>query len=110
MKTGPNKGRRMVLAALELPAATTTAAALVRQRQRRAGAVPPPVPKNDSERRVLEVIADQDRTQRSGSMRVPFEDGRLLRILAETIAASREMEIPLAEQNLLSLRVSRVLR
>jgi caffeoyl-CoA O-methyltransferase len=94
MKTGSNISRRMLLAAsLGLPAAATAAAALGMQRQRRSGALPPPLPKNESERRVLDVIADYDRTQRPGSLSVPFEDGRLLRILAESIGATRVVEI-----------------
>ena len=92
MKTTFTVSRRMVLAAsLGLPAA---AAALVMRRQyRSAGAVPQPRPQNESERRVLEVIADYDRTQRPGSLSVPFEDGRLLRILAESMGATRVVEI-----------------
>jgi predicted O-methyltransferase YrrM len=39
------------------------------------------------------VIADYDRTQRPGSLSVPFEDGRLLRILAESVGATRVVEI-----------------
>jgi predicted O-methyltransferase YrrM len=94
MKTASNVSRRTLLAAsLGLPAAAT-AAALVMWRQRRsADALPPPMPKNESERRVLDVIADYDRTQRPGSLSVPFEDGRLLRILAESLGATRVVEI-----------------
>ena len=82
----------MLAASVGLPAAATAAAALI-QRQRRSAGVPPPTPKNASERRVLDVITDYDRTQRSGSLSVPFEDGRLLRILAESIGATRIVEI-----------------
>ena len=93
MTIGFNISRRMWLAAsLGFPAAAT-AAAFVIQRQRRLGAVPPPIPKTEAERRILDVIADYDRTQRSGSLSVPFEDGRLLRILAESIGATRVVEI-----------------
>ena len=42
---------------------------------------------------MLDVIADYDRTQRAGSLSVPFEDGRLLRILAESSGATRIVEI-----------------
>jgi predicted O-methyltransferase YrrM len=55
--------------------------------------VAPSTPKSESERRVLEVIDDFDRTQRSKSLSVPFEDGRLLRILAESAGAVRIVEI-----------------
>src|SRR5687768_2865976 len=92
MKTPFNMSRRMLLAALGLPAAATAAAAVI-PRRRQPGALPPTMPKNESERRVLEVIADYDRTQRAGSLSVPFEDGRLLRILAESIGATRIVEV-----------------
>jgi caffeoyl-CoA O-methyltransferase len=85
--------RTLITALLGLPAAGATATAFVMQRQRRSGVVPPSIPKNAAERRVLDVIADFDRTQRSGSLSVPFEDGRLLRILAESIGATRVIEI-----------------
>lgn len=39
------------------------------------------------------MIGEYDRTQRSGSLSVPFEDGRLLRILSESIGATRILEI-----------------
>ena len=92
MKKGSRLSRRTLLAAsLGLPAAAATA--LVVQGQRRSGALPPTVPKNEPERRILDVIAEYDRTQRSGSLSVPFEDGRFLRILAESIAATQVVEI-----------------
>jgi caffeoyl-CoA O-methyltransferase len=84
-------GRRTLLTAgLGLPAA---AAAYVIQRQRRSNAVPPSTPMDEPERRVLDVIAEYDRTQRPGSLSVPFEDGRLLRILAESTGAAHVVEI-----------------
>ncbi len=61
-----------------------------------AGAQPlegPPLPKSDAERRILAVLDDLDRNQRSGNMNVPVEDGRLLRVLAESIGARRVVEI-----------------
>ena len=76
-----------------LPAAATAATALVIQQRRSSGVLPKPVPKDESERRVLDVIADYDRTQRAGSLSVPFEDGRLLRVLAESMGATRVVEI-----------------
>ena len=90
MTTGPSRRRILVGAALGLPAA---AAALVIQRQIQPNAVAPSTPKNEAERRVLEVIDDYERTQRAGSLSVPFEDGRLLRILAESSGAMRIVEI-----------------
>jgi predicted O-methyltransferase YrrM len=89
-----NISRRTLLAAgFGLPTAAAAATAVVMQRQHRPGAVPPPVPGNEAERRILEVIADYDRTQRSGSLSVPFEDGHLLRILAASSGATRIVEI-----------------
>ncbi len=52
-----------------------------------------PLPKDEMERKILEVLADMDRTQRRGMMNVPREDGRLLRLLAEAIGAKRVVEI-----------------
>lgn len=94
MKMAVNVGRRMLLAAtLGLPAAVTAAALTLRQQRRFGDALPNPTPKDESERQVLAVIADYDRSQRSGSLSVPFEDGRLLRIFAESLGATRILEI-----------------
>lgn len=51
------------------------------------------LPKNDREKAVLAVLEDMDRSQRRGSMSVPMDDGRLLRILAESIGAKHVVEI-----------------
>lgn len=51
------------------------------------------LPKNDREKAVLAVLEDMDRSQRRGSMSVPMDDGRLLRILAESIDAKHVVEI-----------------
>ncbi len=53
----------------------------------------PPMPKSDAERRILAVLDDLDRNQRRGNMNVPVEDGRLLRVLAESISAKHVAEI-----------------
>jgi predicted O-methyltransferase YrrM len=53
----------------------------------------PPLPKSEAERRILGVLDDVDRTQRRGNMNVPLEDGRLLRVLAESIGAKRVVEL-----------------
>jgi caffeoyl-CoA O-methyltransferase len=82
--------RRAVLtAAAALPFSVVASA----QCMQRSGGLPPPVANSDFERRVLDVIAEYDRTQRPGSLSVPFEDGRLLRILAESLGATRIVEI-----------------
>jgi len=52
-----------------------------------------PLPKSDAERRILSVLDDLDRNQRPGNMNVPAEDGRLLRLLAESITAKHVVEI-----------------
>jgi caffeoyl-CoA O-methyltransferase len=95
MTTAPTVSRRKWLAGtLGLTAGATGGAALALGWERRwAWTVRPPTPKNDSERRVYDVIADYDRTQRSGSLSVSFEDGRLLRVLAESTGATRIVEI-----------------
>jgi hypothetical protein len=68
MKTSSNVGRRTWLVALlGVPAAATGAAALVMRQRRSSGVLPKPTPKDESERRVLDVIADYDRTQRAGA-------------------------------------------
>src|SRR5262245_35886964 len=91
MKTRFNLNRRTVVAAmLGLPAAAAAAFALQRQRP---NTLPQSLPNNESERRILDVIADYDRRQRAGSLSVPFEDGRFLRILAESIGAANIVEI-----------------
>jgi len=51
----------------------------------------PPSPKSEAERRALAVLEDVDRNHRYLS--VPQEDGRLLRILAESIGARHAVEV-----------------
>jgi predicted O-methyltransferase YrrM len=53
----------------------------------------PPLPKSEAERKILSVLDDLDRNQRRGMMNVPVEDGRLLRILTETIGAKHVVEL-----------------
>ena len=53
----------------------------------------PPAPKSDAEQRILAVLDDLDRNQRWGNMNVPVLDGRLLRVLAESINARHVVEI-----------------
>ncbi|OHB67056.1 MAG: hypothetical protein A2V70_15285, partial [Planctomycetes bacterium RBG_13_63_9] len=52
-----------------------------------------PTAKDDAEKRILGVLDDMDRNQRRGMMNVPKEDGRLLRLLAETVGAKNVVEI-----------------
>ena len=52
-----------------------------------------PLAKSESEKRILAVLDDMDKNQRSGSMSVPKVDGRLLRLLTETTNAKNVIEI-----------------
>ena len=52
-----------------------------------------PIPKDDTEKKILAVLKDHDQNQRRGMMNVPEEDGRLLRLLTETIDAKNVVEI-----------------
>lgn len=53
----------------------------------------PPLAKGPAEQKILDVLDDMDRNQRGGNMNVPIEDGRLLRLLAESIGAKQVVEI-----------------
>jgi predicted O-methyltransferase YrrM len=52
-----------------------------------------PLGKTDFEKKVLGVLDEMDRNQRRGMMNVPELDGRLLRLLAETVGAKHIVEI-----------------
>ncbi|MCX8091183.1 MAG: O-methyltransferase [Verrucomicrobiae bacterium] len=51
------------------------------------------LPHSDAEKRILPVLDDVDRNQRRGSMSVPVQDGRLLRLLTESLGAQHVVEI-----------------
>ncbi len=51
------------------------------------------LPKSDREKRILAVLEDMERNQRRGSMSVPMDDGRILRVLAESMGATNVVEI-----------------
>lgn len=53
----------------------------------------PPVARNAAEKAILDVLDEMDRNQRGGNMNVPIEDGRFLRLLAESIGAKHVVEI-----------------
>jgi caffeoyl-CoA O-methyltransferase len=53
----------------------------------------PPKAKSPAEQKILDVLDDMDRNQRGGNMNVPVADGRLLRLLAESIGAKQIVEI-----------------
>lgn len=49
--------------------------------------------KDESEKKILGVLADLDKNQRRGMMNVPVQDGRLLRLLAESTGARHVVEV-----------------
>ncbi len=51
------------------------------------------IAKSERETKILAVLQDMDEQQRRGSMSVPVNDGRLLRILAESIGAKQVVEL-----------------
>ena len=53
----------------------------------------PPLARNEAEKKILSVLDDLHRNQRRGMMNIPVEDGRLLRVLTETIGAKHVVEI-----------------
>ena len=52
-----------------------------------------PLAKSDDEKKILAVLDDLFKNQRRGNMNVPPEDGRLLRLLTETVNAKHVVEI-----------------
>ena len=52
-----------------------------------------PMAKTEAEKKILSVLDDMDKNQRGGMMNVPIEDGRLLRLLTETVGAKHVVEI-----------------
>ncbi len=52
-----------------------------------------PMPKDEAEKKILDVLEDMRGNQSRGMMNVPLEDGRLLRLLAEAIGAKHVVEI-----------------
>ena len=53
----------------------------------------PLLAQSDAEAKILSVLDDLDKNQRKGMMNVPLEDGRLLRLLTESMGAKRVVEI-----------------
>jgi predicted O-methyltransferase YrrM len=53
----------------------------------------PPLAKSEAEGNILAVLDDLDRNQRRGMMNIPVEDGRLLRVLTESIGAKHVVEL-----------------
>ena len=52
-----------------------------------------PLAKSETEKKILAVLKDIFETQRTGSMSVPMEDGRILRMLVESLGARNVVEI-----------------
>jgi predicted O-methyltransferase YrrM len=52
-----------------------------------------PVAKNETEKKSLDVLDDMDKNQRRGSLSVPVDDGRLLRVLVESTGAKTVVEL-----------------
>ena len=53
----------------------------------------PPVPATEAEKKILGVLEDMRRNQSRSMANVPPEDGRLLRLLTETVGAKHVVEI-----------------
>jgi len=51
------------------------------------------IPHTEVEKRIMKVLDDLDQNHRRGNMNVPVEDGRMLRLLAETTNAKNVVEI-----------------
>jgi len=51
------------------------------------------LPKDEAEKKILDVLDDMFKNQRRGMMNVPMEDGRFLRILTEMSGAKHVVEI-----------------
>lgn len=51
------------------------------------------LPKDDAEKRILAVLKDVGENQRRGNMLVPEQDGRILRVLAESLGARHVVEV-----------------
>jgi predicted O-methyltransferase YrrM len=95
MENPRNHGRRAAirnsLRASLAAAAAMTLSATARAQGRRGAAMRAPLPNAADERRVLAVIQDVYRNHRYLS--VPQEDGRLLRLLAESTGAGHVVEL-----------------
>jgi caffeoyl-CoA O-methyltransferase len=52
-----------------------------------------PLAKDDAEQKILSVLDDMNKNSARGTMSVPREDGRLLRLLAESIGAKHVVEL-----------------
>lgn len=53
----------------------------------------PLMPKDDAEKKILDVLEEMNKNERSGMLNVPMEDGRILRLLGESTGAKQVFEI-----------------
>ena len=53
----------------------------------------PVMPKDEAEKKILDVLEEMNKNERRGMMNVPMEDGRILRMLAESTGAKQVVEI-----------------
>jgi predicted O-methyltransferase YrrM len=53
----------------------------------------PLMPKDDAEKKILDVLEEMNKNERRGMLNVPMEDGRILRLLGESTGASQVVEI-----------------
>ncbi len=51
------------------------------------------MPKDDAEKKILDVLGEMNKNERRGMMNVPMADGRILRLLAESTGAKQVVEI-----------------
>jgi caffeoyl-CoA O-methyltransferase len=51
------------------------------------------IPRDDAEKKILQVLTDLDETQRRGNMTVPEQDGRILRLFTESTGAQQVVEL-----------------
>ena len=92
MQKKPEQGRRRVFrAALASSVAATLAAAPALAQRRRSATARAPLAASPEEQRILGVIDDIYRNEQY--LNVPPADGRLLRILAESIGAKQVVEL-----------------
>ena len=86
----------LVLAGMAIVPASVSSVSARQGKEKPAGAASPEkqfLPKDDAEKKILAVLDDLDKHHRPGHFNVPVEDGRLLRILTESISAKRVVEI-----------------
>lgn len=64
-----------------------------RPRERGVASEKPPRPRDDDEKKILDVLDDLDNNERRGNMNVPLSDARLLRILTAFSQAKHVVEL-----------------